>query len=570
MADGTDRDDAPREGGPSDAGKSAPDAVPGWVTWNEKAMACDLDGTGTAETLDLGARRLTITDEAAGVTYESPEDWQVSDVLVADLNLDGKPEVISLVWKRGSYGSVRPFWVTEDDDTLSQHLFIHQWVDGGLKPLWMSSKMPVEAVAVELTALTAGSGTDDLQGAGSSIDRPALRILDTKNRQTTWAWLSWGLKLVDGPTPASGMHADRDGADDEPVTLTLLVAGDNIAHANVYESAYDRESRAFDFSPIYEHVRDFVGGHDVAAVVQETPLVANPARRRSYPLFATPQSMGDALTEAGFDVILAATNHACDAGLTGLRDTCAFWAERHPEVTLLGLRRTSSGVPASIDCIEKDGIRLALFDYTYGLNGQVLPAGSGFQVDVLDEAGTTRLLADVKAAAGQSDAVICFLHIGEEYQTAPTDEQRCLVERLVDAGADAVICSHTHVLGPHEALRTAAGNEGVVFWGLGNFMTGQWDRAETVLGGMARLTIEKQTSTASATCAGGAARTDDSKKARIASFEMTPVVCHTDIDGSVAVYLLDDYTEELAERHVINRECPGTLTLVRLRELAGR
>ena len=457
-------------------------------------------------------------------------------------------------------GNARPFWVTEDEETLSQHLFIHQWVDGKLRPLWMSSKMPVEAVTVEPTTLPARGG------AG----RPALRILDTKSRQTTWAWLSWGLRLVEGPTPAGDAPQDEGKPTDGTAALTLLVAGDNIAHANVYESAYDRESRAFDFSPIYEHVRDFVGGHDVAAVVQETPLVANPARRRSYPLFATPQSMGDALTEAGFDVILAATNHACDAGLTGLRDTCAFWAERHPEVTLLGLRRTSSGVPASIDCIEKDGIRLALFDYTYGLNGQVLPAGSGFQVDVLDEAGTTRLLADVKAAAGQSDAVICFLHIGEEYQTAPTDEQRCLVERLVDAGADAVICSHTHVLGPHEALRTAAGNEGVVFWGLGNFMTGQWDRAETVLGGMARLTIEKQTSTASATCAGGAARTDDSKKARIASFEMAPVVCHTDIDGSVAVYLLDDYTEELAARHVINRERPGTLTLARLRELAGR
>ncbi len=107
----------------------------------------------------------------------------------------------------------------------------------------------------------------------------------------------------------------------------------------------------------------------------------DPAHRSGYPEFATPESVGDALIDAGFDIVLAATNHVNDKGQKAIADTLAFWQE-HPEICLLGLH-ASEEEASQIPIIERNGVRLALFNYTYGLNGHALPADKKWQVDLL-------------------------------------------------------------------------------------------------------------------------------------------------------------------------------------------
>ena len=41
---------------------------------------------------------------------------------------------------------------------------------------------------------------------------------------------------------------------------------------------------------------------------------------------------------------------------------------------------------------------------------------------------------------------------------------------------------------------------------------------------------------------------------RIVSFGLEPCVCHVGKDGAAQVYLLEDYTDELAAQHVLSRE----------------
>lgn len=507
--------------------------LPSWAAWTERDLACDVDGDGEDETLALHGMRFEATDGDA-VLLETPEEWLVADVLAGDLDADGLSEVVLLVWKRGSFGAARPFWVEEGagDDEPSQHLFVYRWRDGALQPVWMSSALGVEVVAAELAD-------------APDTSTPLLLLTSPDGGCSAWEWGTWGFVLVEGVSAASEDGCSR---------LTLLAVGDNIAHANIYEGAYDAATRTFDFSPLYEHVRDLVGSCDVAAVCQETPLVADPALRSSYPRFATPSSMGDALADAGFDAVLAATNHVNDAGATGLEDTLAFWEESHPEVALLGLHAVpeDEGKPAFV---EANGVRLALFDYTYGLNGLVLSEDDPYRVDVLDDEGTARLLSDVAGMQGEVDATVCFLHIGEEYRAAPTEEQRALARQLVEAGADAVVCSHTHVLGPYGTQRGSSGRRtGAVFFGLGNFMSGQCLEAATVVGGAAVLEFEKRTGT------------DGAAQAALASYRLVPLVCHTDAAGrGVAVYPLDDYTDELAAEHLLSAQGEEALTVARLR-----
>ena len=593
---------------PGSAGQT--DEPPAWATFSDAQLTADLDGDGADEAIELRERCLVVRAGRAGgardgdVLLETPEDWQVSDVLVADFDGDGMFELVFLLWRHGNFGSSRPFWLsaeadgaagTASDELLTQHLFMYRWRadrpssmpagsddgrSGRLYPVWMSSRLGVKAARIELAAAPDAS-------TASALRRPRLRITSADGDVTLWEWLSWGFVLVEDEVPgdvgasgsaaaAGGLAASSAAADsvaagsgDASGSLTLLVVGDNIAHANIYEGAYDPATRSFDFTPLYERVRGRVGACDLAAVCQETILVENSAQRSSYPLFATPQSMGDALADAGFNIVLGATNHANDQGPAAIDETAAFWAREHPEVTLLGLHAgpEAAGRPTYL---ERNGIRLALFDCTYGLNGRNLPANDAYRVDTLGggadpsaPSGEACLLAGVAEAHCQADFIICFLHIGEEYDADPTAYQRDLAERLIDAGAGAIICSHAHVLGPYGRVRTEASNEGVVFYGLGNFVSGQCDDIRTILGGAAILCLER-----TATAAPGAPTASDAtgSMTRVASCELAPLVCHTDgADGGVAAYFLDDYSDDLAATHMFGSLTGTPLTIAALR-----
>ena len=177
------------------------------------------------------------------------------------------------------------------------------------------------------------------------------------------------------------------------------------------------------------------------------------------------------------------------------------------------------------------GIRLALFNYTYGLNGFSVPGSQYYMVNLLSQ--RDKFLNDVRTAEGQADMTVCFLHIGEEYQYQPTAFQQGWVHSLIDAGADLVICAHPHVVEPAGYVTTAAGNSGLVFWSCGNFVSAQ-TKIPRILGGLADVTIEKNES-----------------GTRVTDWSFLPTVSHF-CGPDVRVFLLKDYPEELAAVHHVN------------------
>lgn len=525
----------------TEAAPQASDVPPDWVTWQEKTETADLDGDGTAETLTLEGRSFTARRGEA-LLFETPEEWQTADLLHADIDRDGTEEVLLLVWKQGSYGDYRPFWVEENDSDISEHIFIYKCDPDRLRPIWMSSALD----------LPVRDWTADSEGR--------LQLTAPDGSEQAAAWEGWGLKYLDeaetytsadtcadtsADTSAdtcvnTGACTSADTCAEESRYVTLLAVGDNIAHPSVYEAARVPGTWEFDFSPVYDQVRERISSYDISVVNQETILVENPAERSGFPRFGTPASMGDALAGAGFDVVLGATNHAMDKGPEKILRTVGWWKEHHPEIMLPGLHDSAEDQDR-IPVIEKNGIRIAMLNFTYGLNGFGLPADAPYLVDLLPgpelpdsrtgERGD-RFTEMIRRAEQEADLTICFLHIGTEYAPEPDDAQIETVRRAVDAGADAVICAHPHVVQRCERIRTPEGNAGVVFYSLGNFMSNQTDPV-TFLGGAAELRIVK----------------DGTKQAaRIEAFRMIPTVCHFRT-GETQVYFLEDYTDELAAEH---------------------
>ena len=505
--------------------------LPSWTVWNAVDESIDLDDDGSPERVRLYQREVRITSSQQPV-YTSPHEWKVQNVHLADINDDGTPEVTMLVWKRGSFGPSKPFW-KEDNPNWSQHVFVLNYQDGSLVETWMSSAIGEEAY------------DSSMDGAGR------LHILGPHGTKSCWEWNSWGFALVEDestPTMPLSTLPTPSGTDipasDNTQTVTFLALGDVIAHEAIYEAAHQPDTNTFDFNPLFTHIAPRVSTYDVAAVNQETILVHDPDLRGDFPLFATPESMGDALVNAGFDIVCAATNHANDRGTTGLDDTLAFWKTNYPTTVLLGLHEQPD--EAHWQVMECNGINLALFDYTFHLNGRPLDAGSEFRIDTLDN--EQRLLDDVAQAENEAELSICFVHIGEEYALAPTAEQVRLCDRLIDAGADAIICTHAHVAQPMKERTTAQGNTGIVFYSLGNLVSYQTE-PDTILGAGAHLVIAK----------------DATGTATITARALKGTVCHAE-GTRVTAYFLEDYTDDLARRNTLaTEENPITLAALQKR-----
>ena len=142
-----------------------------------------------------------------------------------------------------------------------------------------------------------------------------------------------------------------------------------------------------------------------------------------------------------------------------------------------------------IRVIERSGIRIALLNYTYGTN-----AGQPRQPYVVDYLwDRAKIAGDIARAKELSDLVLVFPHWGTEGMFTPDAQQREWGQFFADQGVGAVIGGHPHTLQPVELLTGKDGNEMPCFWSLGNFIS-HMAKPENMLGGLARLTITKDSS----------------------------------------------------------------------------
>lgn len=172
------------------------------------------------------------------------------------------------------------------------------------------------------------------------------------------------------------------------------------------------------------------------------------------------------LAEAGFTYLSLTNNHSFDFGAEGFLDTLS--ALERAGIATSGAGRTEADAFLAVEMDVGDTrVRILSFgaypvDRT-GFDGRRATRADGDSPGVLwlDEKSTGRAAAQF----GQDTLDIVMVHGGEEWTRAPTAAQRALYGRLVQAGADIVIGSHSHVLQPVEAVEG-----GLVAWSLGNFL----------------------------------------------------------------------------------------------------
>lgn len=317
--------------------------------------------------------------------------------------------------------------------------------------------------------------------------------------------------------------------------VTFFAVGDVLFHTPLFKDCAE-DSLKCDFGYIFEAWRPDIAAADIAIVNQETIFVPRASGYASYPSFGSPEEVGLAEIAAGFDVITHATNHTIDRGSAAVDYTLDFWAGK-PAV-VLGIH-ASAPAADSVAVIEKKGIRFSLVNFTYGLNGQRLPAGRPFLVDLLDSAGAW--VEKVRRAERAADVTVAFMHFGTEYTELPSKEAVRFAEMAIDAGADILVCAHPHVVEPFGIYTTKSGNRALVYWSLGNFVSNQQQLA-TNLGGVAKFAVRK------------IARGNDARfEISAATFEGSVTQQEA---GNYRAIPLDIYTDSLAEVHGLKSKLP--------------
>ena len=89
------------------------------------------------------------------------------------------------------------------------------------------------------------------------------------------------------------------------------------------------------------------------------------------------------MVEAGFDVVLHATNHTLDKGKKGIANCLSFWQEKYPQITVLGINESREAQEDHIFVYEQNDIRVAVLNYTYGTNGIPMPPDMPYAVNFI-------------------------------------------------------------------------------------------------------------------------------------------------------------------------------------------
>lgn len=187
-----------------------------------------------------------------------------------------------------------------------------------------------------------------------------------------------------------------------------------------------------------------------------------------FPLFNYPPTLPRALTQIGVDVVSTANNHALDRSSIGADRTLDAVEQAGLKAT--GTRRAGDTTAPWHTVTEVKGKRIAWLACTYGTNG--IPDRQSQVLFCFREWQKT--LSHIKAlrADPNIDAIIVTPHWGREYTHEPSTSQTSFGRAAIEAGADAVIGTHPHVIQPLEIHRTQSGHEGLIAYSTSNFVGG--------------------------------------------------------------------------------------------------
>ena len=310
------------------------------------------------------------------------------------------------------------------------------------------------------------------------------------NQNTTESTTGGGEQLPSNPFD-DPTEPPTDPVPPEPVTAvasaTILSTGDILPHMGVTNSGQQSDG-SYDYENIFRYVAPFVTEADYSVANLETTLCGldNGYKYSGYPNFNTPDEIAVGAMDAGFDMLLTANNHCYDTGMAGLSRTVTTVRE----IGLDTLGTMASADEPKYTIIEVNGIRIGMMCYTYetsdrspdrpSLNGMITSEESLGMINSFDYDQLEKFYGEIQTHMENMDnegvdAVVLYIHWGEEYQLSPNKNQTQIAQELCNLGIDVIIGGHPHVIQPMELLTSTVdeNHKTVCLYSMGNFVSNQ-------------------------------------------------------------------------------------------------
>ena len=222
----------------------------------------------------------------------------------------------------------------------------------------------------------------------------------------------------------------------------------------------------------------------------ECPLtdVSGPIPKKGKHLSA-PEDCVEGYRAAGTDLLTLSNNHILDHGAEGLAHTMQVLD--NAGIAYIGAGEMSE-IAAKPYTVQIDGKTIGIYacaehEFSIVGTGESTPSGERPGANPFDPLESPDHVADLADAC---DYVIVLYHGGKEYYRYPTPELRKTCRKLVEKGADLVVCQHSHCVGSKEAWtqkhKTKTG-KGTIVYGQGNFLFDGSEKEEWQTGLLVRV-----------------------------------------------------------------------------------
>ncbi len=230
-----------------------------------------------------------------------------------------------------------------------------------------------------------------------------------------------------------------------------------------------------DYNYIFELLKDKLAGYDLVVGNLEGPItekesisVDTEMDEKKNLVFTFDPAVAKMLFKNNIKLVSLGNNHILNQGEEGVRETKKYLDAAGVEYfgdTGTGEESVDHSQSLALGVKE---MKIGFMNYNYSISNSVEAA-----------------IENIKKAKEQSDFVIVCPHWGNEYKMDdPGANIRALAHRFIDAGADAIIGTHPHVVQINEEYKGKN-----IYYSLGNFVFDQYFQKETMEGLGVELTI---------------------------------------------------------------------------------
>ena len=244
--------------------------------------------------------------------------------------------------------------------------------------------------------------------------------------------------------------------------MKILIGADLVPHTTDVDMFINGDAKGL----LGEELKAVIDSADFRIFNLETALCdeATPTSKAG-PNIGSPTASINGYKAIGVDLLSIANNHVMDHGRKGFVSTIKTLEDAGIPYTGGGFTKEESIKPY---IFEKDGIKVGVYaccEHEFSLIEDYGCGSNGF-----DPLNSLDHIADLKA---QVDYCIVLYHGGKEHYRYPSPYLRKVCRRIIDKGADIVLCQHTHCVGTEEDYKG-----GKIVFGQGNFLFNLYSQIE--------------------------------------------------------------------------------------------